>query len=112
MMSHHTALLFKSGTIVVFLAPFSPVGSTLTTMELFILQDSTSALQYMKHIADASYSSHQPAFQIAFQDRNRTREDDQNGPGHHILQTGPEEQRMTLSWHEYQNGRGITSSTF
>jgi adiponectin receptor len=23
-----------------------------------------------------------------------------NEPGHHILQTGPEEQRMTLSWHE------------
>lgn len=30
---------------------------------------------YMKHVADASYSSHQPAFQIAFQDRKRTRED-------------------------------------
>lgn len=30
---------------------------------------------YMKHVADASYSSHQPAFQIAFQDRRRTRED-------------------------------------
>lgn len=24
----------------------------------------------------------------------------QNGPGHHILQTGPDKQRMTLSWHE------------
>lgn len=30
---------------------------------------------YMKHVADASYSPHQPAFQIAFQDRKRTRED-------------------------------------
>ncbi|KAH7884558.1 hypothetical protein F5I97DRAFT_1937973 [Phlebopus sp. FC_14] len=30
---------------------------------------------YMKHVADASYSSHQPAFQIAFQDRKRARED-------------------------------------
>lgn len=30
---------------------------------------------YMKHVADASYSSHQPAFQIAFQDRKRTREE-------------------------------------
>lgn len=30
---------------------------------------------YMKHVADASYSSHQPAFQIAFQDRKRAREE-------------------------------------
>jgi hypothetical protein len=30
---------------------------------------------YMKHVADASYSPHQPAFQIAFQDRKRARED-------------------------------------
>ena len=30
---------------------------------------------YMKHVADASYSQHQPAFQIAFQDRKRARED-------------------------------------
>lgn len=30
---------------------------------------------YMQHVADASYSSHQPAFQIAFQDRKRARED-------------------------------------
>ncbi|KAH7912326.1 hypothetical protein BJ138DRAFT_805120 [Hygrophoropsis aurantiaca] len=30
---------------------------------------------YMKHVADASYSSHQPAFQIAFQDRKRWREE-------------------------------------
>ncbi|KAG2353841.1 hypothetical protein BDR07DRAFT_1431813 [Suillus spraguei] len=29
----------------------------------------------MKHVADASYSSHQPAFQIAFQDRKRIREE-------------------------------------
>lgn len=29
----------------------------------------------MQHVADASYSSHQPAFQIAFQDRKRARED-------------------------------------
>jgi len=30
---------------------------------------------YMKHVADASYSSHQPAFQIAFQDRKHARDD-------------------------------------
>ncbi|KAF8558119.1 hypothetical protein OG21DRAFT_1504478 [Imleria badia] len=33
---------------------------------------------YMKHVADASYSPHQPAFQIAFQDRKRAREDTYN----------------------------------
>ncbi|KIJ66815.1 hypothetical protein HYDPIDRAFT_26236 [Hydnomerulius pinastri MD-312] len=48
---------------------------------------------YMKHVADASYSSHQPAFQIAFQDRKRAREDVYNKGISEGLRRQKEEER-------------------
>ncbi|KAG1723367.1 uncharacterized protein EDB91DRAFT_1173087 [Suillus paluster] len=51
---------------------------------------------YMKHVADASYSSHQPAFQIAFQDRKRSREDVFNKGISEGIRRQKEENRVLL----------------
>ncbi|KAF9243544.1 hypothetical protein BU15DRAFT_42979 [Melanogaster broomeanus] len=58
---------------------------------------------YMKHVADASYSSHQPAFQIAFQDRKRAREDVYNkGISEGIRRQKEEERELVDSIERYR----------
>lgn len=58
---------------------------------------------YMKHVADASYSPHQPAFQIAFQDRKRAREDVHNkGVSEGIRRQKEEERELRDSMERYR----------
>lgn len=58
---------------------------------------------YMKHVADASYSPHQPAFQIAFQDRKRAREDVYNkGVAEGIRRQKEEERDLRDSIERYR----------
>ena len=58
---------------------------------------------YMKHVADASYSPHQPAFQIAFQDRKRAREDVHNkGVSEGIRRQKEEERELRDSIERYR----------
>lgn len=58
---------------------------------------------YMKHVADASYSPHQPAFQIAFQDRKRAREDVYNkGISDGIRRQKDEERELRDSIEHYR----------
>lgn len=58
---------------------------------------------YMKHVADASYSPHQPAFQIAFQDRKRAREDVYNkGISEGVRRQKEEERELRDSSEHYR----------
>ena len=58
---------------------------------------------YMKHVADASYSPHQPAFQIAFQDRKRAREETYNkGLSDGIRRQKEEERELRDSIEHYR----------
>ncbi|KAF8428868.1 hypothetical protein L210DRAFT_3563945 [Boletus edulis BED1] len=64
---------------------------------------------YMKHVADASYSPHQPAFQIAFQDRKRAREDVYNrGLSEGIRRQKEEERDLRDSIERYHLERNQT----
>ncbi|KAG6373324.1 hypothetical protein JVT61DRAFT_6466 [Boletus reticuloceps] len=64
---------------------------------------------YMKHVADASYSPHQPAFQIAFQDRKRAREDVYNrGVSEGIRRQKEEERDLRDSIERYHLERSQT----
>lgn len=58
---------------------------------------------YMKHVAGASYSPHQPAFQIAFQDRKRAREDVYNkGVAEGVRRQKEEERDLQDSTERYR----------